>query len=113
MKTIIMALAILFATTTTMAQAKQSGKHHHGTMAKMYTCPMHPEVMKSKPGKCPECGMKLVKATASQAAYQCPMKCEGEKTYSKAGKCPECGMTMKKMNKGEIKSEKRVDEMKM
>lgn len=24
--------------------------------------------------------------------YQCPMKCEGEKTYDKPGKCPVCGM---------------------
>jgi len=29
------------------------------------------------------------------AAYQCPMKCEGEKTYSKQGKCPKCGMELK------------------
>lgn len=26
-----------------------------------YTCPMHPEVIKDMPGKCPKCGMKLVK----------------------------------------------------
>lgn len=25
-----------------------------------YTCPMHPEVIKDKPGKCPKCGMTLV-----------------------------------------------------
>jgi hypothetical protein len=25
-----------------------------------YTCPMHPEVIKDKPGKCPKCGMELV-----------------------------------------------------
>ncbi len=27
--------------------------------------------------------------------YQCPMKCEGEKTYHKNGKCPVCKMQMK------------------
>lgn len=37
-------------------------KHTHtgqeaGTL---YTCPMHPEVVKDKPGKCPICGMNLV-----------------------------------------------------
>ncbi|MEO7265088.1 MAG: heavy metal-binding domain-containing protein [Ferruginibacter sp.] len=26
-----------------------------------YTCPMHPEVKSDKPGKCPKCGMGLVK----------------------------------------------------
>jgi len=25
-----------------------------------YICPMHPEVIKEKPGKCPVCGMDLV-----------------------------------------------------
>ena len=29
--------------------------------------------------------------------YQCPMKCEGDKTYSSAGKCPVCGMNLKKI----------------
>lgn len=27
--------------------------------------------------------------------YQCPMKCEGEKTYAEAGKCPVCKMNLK------------------
>src|SRR3990167_9928719 len=27
-----------------------------------YTCPMHPEVSKNEPGKCPKCGMDLVMA---------------------------------------------------
>jgi flagellar basal body-associated protein FliL len=26
----------------------------------VYTCPMHPEVISDKPGKCPKCGMMLV-----------------------------------------------------
>ncbi|MBA4446131.1 hypothetical protein FHL01_12525 [Cylindrospermopsis raciborskii CS-506_C] len=26
-----------------------------------YTCPMHPEIIKDKPGTCPICGMDLVK----------------------------------------------------
>ncbi len=29
-------------------------------MEKIYTCPMHPEVVSDKPGKCPKCGMNLV-----------------------------------------------------
>jgi len=31
------------------------------TQAAVYTCPMHPEVVSDKPGKCPKCGMNLVK----------------------------------------------------
>ena len=30
-----------------------------------YTCPMHPEVIKDAPGKCPKCGMELVPLTTS------------------------------------------------
>ena len=29
--------------------------------ADSYTCTMHPEVKSDKPGKCPKCGMTLVK----------------------------------------------------
>ncbi len=32
--------------------------------------------------------------------YQCPMKCEGDKTYDKAGKCPACGMDLEEMDHG-------------
>jgi hypothetical protein len=27
--------------------------------AQVYSCPMHPEVQSSQPGKCPKCGMNL------------------------------------------------------
>lgn len=60
MKTIIVAFAILLASTATFAQAKHSHKHHHSATAQKYTCTMHPEVVMSKPGKCPKCGMALV-----------------------------------------------------
>ena len=30
------------------------------TATVQYTCPMHPEVVQDKPGKCPKCGMELV-----------------------------------------------------
>lgn len=44
----------------------------HGT-SKVYTCPMHPEVLSDLPGKCPKCGMELV-AQNSAANSQGPMK---------------------------------------
>jgi hypothetical protein len=30
------------------------------------------------------------------AKYQCPMKCEKDKTYQKKGKCPICEMELRK-----------------
>lgn len=33
-----------------------------------YTCPMHPEVKQSTPGKCPKCEMALVKKTVKSTA---------------------------------------------
>lgn len=37
------------------------GNHHKKkTAAVVYTCPMHPEIIRDKPGKCPKCGMDLV-----------------------------------------------------
>src|SRR3990167_4278605 len=39
---------------------------HHSSKATdtLYTCPMHPEVVKNTPGKCPGCGMDLIPKTA-------------------------------------------------
>jgi hypothetical protein len=46
--------------------------HHHSSVSaptaevqaasETYVCPMHPDVKRSTPGKCPICGMKLVPA---------------------------------------------------
>ena len=33
----------------------------------------------------------------AMAAYQCPMKCEGDKTYKEEGSCPLCKMDLKKV----------------
>lgn len=32
-------------------------------------------------------------------AYECPMECEGEKTYDKPGTCPVCGMDLEGVEK--------------
>jgi FtsP/CotA-like multicopper oxidase with cupredoxin domain len=34
----------------------------------VYTCPMHPEVMSSQPGHCPQCGMKLMPSVPAPPA---------------------------------------------
>jgi|GEM_PF-4344130 len=49
-------LAVAFVNSTASVAAQQ------------YTCPMHPEVLKDAPGKCPKCGMKLVEKTSGKNA---------------------------------------------
>lgn len=44
-----------------------SGAKHIGHGDAYYTCSMHPQVMKDKPGNCPICGMKLIQVTKSSA----------------------------------------------
>jgi len=60
----------------------------------MYTCPMHPEVLMDKPGKCPKCGMNLIKKVSEKVIYTCPMHKEVQ--MDKPGKCPKCGMNLVK-----------------
>lgn len=95
---------------------KEGGKHEHGTSeAKSekgkdikkyfeetkYTCPMHPEVVSDKPGKCPKCGMNLESKKIEskvkyfeESEYICSM-CPDVKS-DKPGKCPKCGMKLEK-----------------
>ena len=44
-----------------------------------YTCTMHNEVMSDKPGKCPKCGMTLVKQKMTEEQQ----KMMNEDTYTK------------------------------
>ena len=34
----------------------------------------------------------------AMAAYQCPMKCEGDKVYDEEGTCPKCKMDLKQID---------------
>ncbi|PSL45721.1 multidrug efflux pump subunit AcrA (membrane-fusion protein) [Chitinophaga niastensis] len=46
----------------------KAGKAPHAehTAAQQYTCPMHPQILSEKPGKCPICGMDLVLKDANK-----------------------------------------------
>ena len=57
----------------------------------IYSCPMHPEVVREEPGHCPDCGMKLL-AVEAPSSYTCPM--HPEVISEQPGHCPECGMKL-------------------
>ena len=84
----------------------------HGGDARGYTCPMHPEIARDAPGRCPICGMDLVprgeagddaQETGHQderqgeqgggdRGYTCPM--HPEVVQDGPGSCPICGMDL-------------------
>ena len=100
---------ISYAQSTTKTNAKPAVKTEQKDSV-YYTCSMHPEVKMASAGKCPKCSMTLEKKIVKEAkktsstAFECPMKCEGDKTYDKAGKCPKCGMEL--TEKKPVKQEK-------
>jgi FtsP/CotA-like multicopper oxidase with cupredoxin domain len=52
---------------------------------------MHPNVVSEEPGRCPECGMKLLPVEAP-TSYVCPM--HPDVTSESPDRCPECGMKL-------------------
>lgn len=59
--TTLICVAILSFAVATFAQTSpaSSPAATASPAAQQYTCPMHPEVVQDKPGKCPKCGMNL------------------------------------------------------
>ena len=50
------------------------------------------EVVSQEPGRCPECGMKLLATAAPAAGYACPM--HPEVVDAEPSRCPKCGMKL-------------------
>jgi Cu(I)/Ag(I) efflux system membrane fusion protein/cobalt-zinc-cadmium efflux system membrane fusion protein len=80
----------------------------------VYTCPMdsHSHIVQMGPGKCPECGMKLVPAeeTSGRTVFVCPMP-EDSVVSAEPGRCPKCNMELVEMTFDEEKHEGYVHEM--
>ncbi|MEO6733654.1 MAG: efflux RND transporter periplasmic adaptor subunit [Ferruginibacter sp.] len=61
---LLIASCLLFFVLTGCNQKNEKDHYQHqqpATNAPRYTCPMHPDIIRDKPGNCPICGMELVK----------------------------------------------------
>jgi Cu(I)/Ag(I) efflux system membrane fusion protein len=63
---ILAALAIAFVFLSHGHRTGESGAAQPGEGVEYYTCPMHPSVIQYRPGKCPVCGMTLVRKTSGR-----------------------------------------------
>ncbi len=65
----VLAAAVGLAAISVQAAADKPAAMHSSAAAQsdvLYQCPMHPEVISDKPGKCPKCGMQLVARTKEE-----------------------------------------------
>jgi predicted RNA-binding Zn-ribbon protein involved in translation (DUF1610 family) len=73
-KLFVIALALTFLTTPLFAAPQQAPVQKKSKKQKIdpakvqFTCPMDTDVIAAKPGKCPKCGMNLVKKDTTRAA---------------------------------------------
>lgn len=94
----IVILMLMIATTSAIfgQKAKQATlkKGQYSTALASYSCPMHPEVTSSTPGKCSECNMDLILSKKEQMKtevthiYTCPM--HPDVISNDSGNCPKC-----------------------
>ncbi|HEX7411981.1 MAG TPA: heavy metal-binding domain-containing protein [Bacteroidales bacterium] len=63
--------AALFVTLSACSNStpKSSAAESKAAEKAIYTCTMHPEVRSDKPGKCPKCGMELVKMETADSTH--------------------------------------------
>ena len=56
-------MSIILMVFITACKQKETESHSHEIAEgkEIHTCPMHPQIIRDKPGNCPICGMKLVK----------------------------------------------------
>ncbi len=63
------------AITTGTEQPNQNNQGSVQNTSKVYTCPMHPEVLSDMPGNCPKCGMELVVQNSANSHEPMKMGC--------------------------------------
>lgn len=55
--------ALILACNNGKEPSNEHENHSNQQEQKVYTCPMHPEIIRNEPGQCPICGMDLVEKT--------------------------------------------------
>jgi Cu(I)/Ag(I) efflux system membrane fusion protein len=98
---LVLAMAVLAA--LSLAQHYGLTASSSGAQAALYTCPMHPSVVRDQPGQCPICDMSLVPveearsqpaahthAADGEGAFYCPMHPEVSSDDPSAT-CAKCG----------------------
>ncbi len=94
MKTTIMLLIATLATFAQKSKANLPASKTGTTILTKYTCPMHPDVVSDKEGKCPKCNMDLTLSKKEQMKkevmklYSCPM--HPEVVSNHPGTCTKC-----------------------
>lgn len=108
-KTIIVLISFLIAAPAIFAQTTKAGRTAPKRTVEYYTCSMHTDVVRYKPGKCPKCGMALRLSLKEQ------MKMDTKKDYTCSahpdvvthdpGQCPKCGKKLNLSSKEQMKAE--------
>ena len=97
---------------TPVADARSDAQTEGDAEAEVWTCSMHPQIRLPEPGKCPICGMDLIRAEVASGSggkksakakktpkYACSMFCVPP--MPNPGKCPICGMEMVEVDMGQ------------
>lgn len=98
MKSFLMLVVATLISFTTFAQKAKANIPSKSTAQVQYTCPMHPDIVSSKPGNCPKCKSELVldRKSSKQASKVFTCSMHPDVASNTAGKCPICGMELKK-----------------
>ena len=105
----LMMAALTILSVSVFAQDTSMHKMKMHKEKSMYSCPMHPDMVMDKPGKCSKCGMDLTKSKKehmkmyAMKMYACPM--HADVTSDKPGKCSKCGTALALSGKEKMKME--------